>query len=145
VLEKNHALTHYHCMPNRTHAAFLLLLAFAFLGPTRLPAAPAHEHPYLLPSAEKRRLLERLGSNEAVRRQFETIKTRARQGKFADAALVFALEGNEKSADIVRKHLLNHVRERTRSLDADIAAGGHRENNMELYWDTSDIRACDLV
>src|SRR5262245_31715602 len=144
-LKKSRVPTHYHCMRNRTQAALLLVVIFTLLRPTLLPAAPAHDHPYLMPPAEKQRLLERLRSNEAARRQFDTIKSRANQGKFVDAALVFALEGDQKPADIVRKHLLGHVRERTRSLDADIAAGGHRENNMEFYWDTADIRAYDLV
>jgi heparinase II/III-like protein len=98
-----------------------------------------------MPPAEKQRLLDHLRSNKAAHRQFEAMKTRAEQGKFVDAALEFALEGNQKAADVVRRHLLEHVRSRTASLDADIAAGGHRENNMEFYWDTADIRAYDLV
>jgi hypothetical protein len=132
-------------MRNLTQAALVPLVLFTILCASHSVAVPAHEHPYLMPPAEKQRLLERVRSNEGARGQFDTIKTRANQGRFVDAALVFALEGNQKSADIVRKHLLDHVRERTRSLDEDIAAGGHRENNMEFYWDTADIRAYDLV
>jgi hypothetical protein len=98
-----------------------------------------------MPPAEKERLLERLRSSPTSRNQFEPIKARANQGKFADAALVFALEGEQKFAATVRRHLLEHVRSRSRSLDEDIAAGGHREGNMEFYWDTADIRAYDLV
>src|SRR5215831_14428357 len=132
-------------MRNLLQAALVLPVLFTILFTTPLIAAPAHDHPYLMPPGEKQRLLERLRSNEAARRQFETFKTRSNEGKFVDAAVVFAVEGNQKSADIVRKHLLEYVRSRTRSLDADIAAGGHRENNMEFYWDTSEIRAYDLV
>ena len=119
----------------------VLLVLFTILYATPLAAAPAHAHPYLMPPAEKQRLLERLRSNESARRQFEAMKEAANKGNFADAALVFALEADQKSADVVRRHLLEHVRYRTPSVDADIAAGGHRENNMEFYWDTADIRA----
>ncbi len=99
----------------------------------------------LMQPAEKQRLLERLRSNESARRQSEAMKEAANKGKFADAALVFALEADQKPADVVRRHLLAHVRSRTPSLDAGIAAGGHRENNLEFYWDTAGIRAYDLV
>src|SRR5215216_6100764 len=81
-------------MRNLTQAAFVLLVLFTILCASPSVAAPAPDHPYLIPPAEKQRLLERLRSNEAARRQFETIKTRANQGKFVDAALLFALEGN---------------------------------------------------
>src|SRR5437879_12366327 len=114
----------------------VLLILFIVLYATPLAAAPAHAHPYLMPPAEKQRLLERLRSNESARRQFEAMKEASNQGKFVDAALVFALEADEKSAEVVRRHLLEQVRSRTPSLDADIATGGHRENNMEFYWDT---------
>ena len=132
-------------MRNLTQAAFVLLVLFAILSPTSLAVAPARAHPHVMPPAEKQRLLERLRSNESARKQFEAMKAAANQGKSVEAALVFALEGNHKFADLVRRHLLDHVRDRTPSLDADIAAGGHRENNMEFYWDTADIRAYDLV
>src|SRR6266498_3328787 len=99
----------------------------------------------LMQPAEKQRLLERLRSNESARRQSEAMKEAANKGKCADAALVFALEADQKPADVVRRHLLAHVRSRTPSLDAGIAAGGHRENNLEFYWDTAGIRAYDLV
>ena len=128
-------------MRNLPHAAFVLLALFAISRAMPVVAAPAHGHPYLMPPAEKQRLLDHLRSNKAARKQFEAMKTRAEQGKFVDAALVFALEGNQKTAGVVRRHLLEHVRYRTPSVDADIAAGGHRENNMEFYWDTADIRA----
>ncbi len=132
-------------MRNLLQATFVLPVIFTILCPTPLIPAPARVHPYLMPPAEKQRLLERLRSSESAREQFEAIKTRANQGNFVDAALVFALEGNQKSADIVRGHLLDQVRSRTASLDADISAGGHRENNMEFYWDTAEVRAYDLV
>jgi hypothetical protein len=132
---------------NFARRVFNLLIAVLLGNLWALPltAAPAHPHPYLMPPAEKQRLLERLRSSEDARRQFEGIKARANQGKFADAALVFALEGGQKFSDIVRRHLLEHVRSRSPKLDEDIAAGGHREGNMEFYWDTADIRAYDLV
>lgn len=145
ALQKHRARTHYEHMRNLTQVAFVLRVLLIILCAASSGAAPAHDHPYLMPPAEKQRLLERLRTNETARRQFEIIKARANQGGFVDAALVFALEGDHKLAETVRKHLLQHVRERTRSLDEDIAAGGHRENNMEFYWDTSDIRAYDLI
>src|SRR5262245_5391869 len=121
-----------------------LVVILAGLQGGRLAAAPAHPHPYLMPPAEKQRLLERLRSNESVRKQFEAMKARASEGKFADAAIVFALEGDRKFAEIVRRHLLQVLRERSARLDEDIAAGGHREGNMDFYWDTAEIRAYDL-
>src|SRR5262245_24620445 len=124
-------------------SVFSLLVLLAELWGGHLAAAPAH--PHLVPSAEKDRLLERLRTSAAARKQYESIKARANQGKFAEAALVFGLEGEQKFADIVRHQLLGHVRSRSRSLDEDIAAGGHREGNMEFYWDTAEIRAYDLV
>jgi hypothetical protein len=130
-------------MRKATQAVFVLLGALANV--LSLMGAPAHPHPYLMPPAEKQRLVERIRSNESARQQFETIKTRAREGKFADAALVFALDGDPKFSGVVRKHLLQVIRERSKGLDEDIAAGGHREGNMEFYWDTAEIRAYDLV
>jgi len=124
---------------------FNLLVVLANLWGGHLAAAPAHPHPYLMPPAEKQRLLERLRSSETARKEYEAIKARANQGKFADAALVFALEGGQKSSDTVRGHLLELVRYRSQHLAEDIAAGGHREGNMDFYWDTADIRAYDLV
>jgi hypothetical protein len=128
-----------------TQGVFKVLAVLANVWALHLEAAPAHSHPYLMPPAEKERLLERLRSSETARKQFEAMKVRASQGKFADAALVFALEGNQKSADTVRRHLLGVVRDRGKRLDEDVAAGGHREGNMDFYWDTADIRAYDLV
>jgi len=110
-----------------------------------MEAAPSHPHPYLMPHAEKQRLLERIRTSEIARKQYEEIKARADQGKFDDAALVFALEGGENRVAPVRNHLLQLVRHRNPHLDEDIAAGGHREGNMDFYWDTADIRAYDLV
>ncbi len=98
-----------------------------------------------MPPAEKERLLERVRSTETVRKQYEAIKARAHDGKFAEAALVFALDGDQKSFETARRHLLELVRYRGPRLDEDIAAGGHREGNMEFYWDTADIRAYDLI
>lgn len=120
-----------------------VVAACASLG--ELAAAPAHPHPYLMPPAEKHRLLERVRTNDVARQQFEAMKARAEEGKFADAALVFALEGGERTAATVRSHLLQMVRYRAPRLEEDIAAGGHRENNMDFYWDTADVRAYDLV
>ena len=122
-----------------------LLGLLAGLWGGHLVAAPAHPHPYLMPPAEKQRLLERLRSSEAARTQYEAIKARADQGQFTDAALVFALEGGQKPADAVRRHLMETVQYRHPRLDEDVAAGGHREGNMDFYWDTADIRAYDLV
>jgi len=130
---------------NLAGRVFNLLVVIANFWALHLAAAPAHPHPYLIPPAEKQRLLERLRSSEAVREQYEAIKARANQGKFTDAALVFALEGRQVSSDTVRRHLLELVRYRGPRLDEDIAAGGHREGNMDFYWDTADIRAYDLV
>src|SRR5438094_741834 len=56
----------------------------ANLWSLHLAAAPAHPQPYLMPPVEKQRLLERLRSSESARKQFEAIKARANQGKFAD-------------------------------------------------------------
>ena len=126
-----------------TRAVFALVVVLANLFP--LVGAPAHPHPYLMPPVEKERLLERLRSSETVRKQFEMIKGRAKEGKLTDAALVFALEGDRRSAETVRRRLLEVVRSRSKGLDEDIAAGGHREGNMEFYWDTAEIRAYDLV
>src|SRR5262245_34019469 len=109
---------------NLTVGVFSLLVVFANLWGVNLAAAPAHPHPYLMPPAEKQRLLERLRSSAPARQQYESIKARAREGKFADAALVYALEEDENSAKTVRRHLLEQVRSRSRSLDEDIAAGG---------------------
>jgi len=122
-----------------------LVLVLALLRAGHLAAAPAHPHPYLMPPAEKERLLERVRSSDPARKQFEAIKARAKEGTFGDAALVFALEGDQKAAATVRRHLLDLVRYRGPRLDEDIAAGGHREGNMDFYWDTADIRAYDLV
>ena len=130
-------------MRKATQVVFVLFGALANLLP--LMGAPVHPHPYLLPPAEKQRLTERLRTNDSARQQFEAIKTRAKEGKFADAALAFALEGGPKFSEVVRRHLLQVLRERTKGLDEDIAAGGHRERNMEFYWDTAEIRAYDLV
>ena len=132
---------------NLAGRAFNLLIAVLAVNwwAPHLAAAPAHPHPYLMPPAEKQRLLERLRSSETARQQIEAIKARANQGKFADAALVFALEGGQESADTVRRHLLELVHYRSPRLDEDIAAGGHREGNMDFYWDTADVRAYDLV
>jgi hypothetical protein len=143
-LQKNHALTKYYYMRKVIQAASVLLVLFTILR-TPLAAAPAHPHPYLMPPAEKQRLLERLRSNESARKQFEAMKAKASQEKFADAAVVFALEGDPKFSEMVRRHLLQVLRERSARLDEDIAAGGHREGNMEFYWDTAEIRAFDLV
>ena len=57
-------------------------------------------HPYLRPPSEKERLLERLHSSETVRKQFDSMKVQAAQGKFVEAALVFALEGDRKSFEV---------------------------------------------
>ena len=100
-----------------------LAVVLAGLCHTQLNAAPGHPHPYLMPPAEKQRLLQRIKTNEIAREQYEQIKARANQGKFGDAALVFALEGGEKHAATVRSHLLQLVRYRTPRLDDDIAAG----------------------
>ncbi len=108
-------------------------------------AEPSHPHPYLMPPFEKQRLLERIQKNDTFRKQFEKIKERADQGKFADSALVFALESGTKYAEIVCQHLLQLVRYREPRLDEDILAGGHREGNMDFYWDTAEIRAYDLI
>jgi hypothetical protein len=133
----------WHSQATRTA---LLVLFGALANVLPLTGAPAHPHPYLMPPAEKQRLVDRLRSNESARRQFETIKAQAREGKFADdAALAFALEGDAKFSEVVRRHLLKVIRERSKDLDEDIAAGGHRERNMEFYWDTAEIRAYDLV
>jgi len=108
-------------------------------------AAPAHPRPFLMPPAEKARLLERIRSNEAARKQYEAIKARADHGSPGDAALVYALEGGQRYADAVRKSLLEKVRYRAPRLEEDIVAGGHREGNMDFYWDTAEVRWFDLV
>ncbi|HGE70833.1 TPA: hypothetical protein ENX78_08370 [Candidatus Poribacteria bacterium] len=110
-----------------------------------LSAKPSHPHPYLMPPAEKQRLLKSINENEMVRKQFDKIKERADQGNFYDSALVFAIEGGEKYANITKNHLLRLVEYRSPRLDEDILAGGHREGNMDFYWDTLDIRAYDLI
>src|SRR4030095_9641831 len=46
------------------HAAFVLLAVFANWWGVHLAADPAHSHPYLMPSGEKQRLLQRLRSSE---------------------------------------------------------------------------------
>lgn len=106
---------------------------------------PSHSHPYLLPPSEKQRLLERISTNPIFHNQYERIKERAEVGNFSDSALVFALEGEGKYAKNVRNHLIQLVEYRGPRLDEDILAGGHREGNMDFYWDTSEIRAYDLV
>src|SRR5436190_17217128 len=96
----------YHGMRNLPQAAFVLLVLFTILRATPVVAAPAHGHPYLMPPAAKQRLVDHLRSNEAARKQFEAMKTRAEQGKVVEAALVFGLEGKQKAAEVVRRHLL---------------------------------------
>ena len=118
---------------------FNLLVVLANLWGGHLAAAPAHPHPYLMPPAEKQRLLERLRSSETARKEYEAIKARANQGKFADAALVFALEGGQKSSDTVRGHLLELVRYRSQHLDAAIARAtwifiGTRPTSAPTTW-----------
>src|SRR5687767_7159915 len=130
-------------MGKATPLLFLLFGGLAHWLP--LIGAPAHPHPYLMPPEERQRVVDRLRTNQNARAHFETIKTRAKEGKFADAALAFALEGDPQFSERVRRHLLQVLRERSKGLDEDIAAGGHRERNMEFYWDTADIRAYDLV
>ncbi|MDQ1317018.1 MAG: hypothetical protein QG588_667, partial [Candidatus Poribacteria bacterium] len=136
-------------MPNMFIASLILT---AFIGATEKEAStpnfdvsPSHPHPYLMPPDEKQRLLDRINISEAFSNQYSKIKECADQGKFSDAALVFALEGGEKYVAIVRNHLLQLVEYRSPRLDEDISAGGHREGNMDFYWDTADIRAYDLV
>ena len=57
-----------------------LLAAFTVMSGGSLAAAPAHPHPYLMPPAEKQRLLERLRS-KAGATQYEALKARADQGQ----------------------------------------------------------------
>ncbi len=89
--------------------------------------------------------MKRISTNTVFRDQYEKIKERAEKGNFSDSALVFVLEGGEKYANIVRNYLIQLVEYRSPSLDEDISAGGHREGNMDFYWDTAEIRAYDLV
>src|SRR6185503_8756462 len=88
-------------MRNLAQFAFVLLVLFTILRASGAVVAPAHGHPYLMPPAEKQRLLEQIRSNKEARKQFEAMQSRAEQGKFVDAALVFALEGNQKAVDVV--------------------------------------------
>lgn len=132
-------------MKAQFHGCCVVGAVVASVWTASLHAAPGHPHPYLMPPAEKRRLLERIRTSETACRQYEEIKVRAGQGKPGDAALVFALEGDDTYVVPVRNHLLQVVEYRGPRLDEDIAAGGHREGNMEFYWDTSDVRWYDLV
>ena len=108
-------------------------------------AAPAHSRPFLMPKAAKERILERIRSNAEAQHQYQEIKMRADSGKPGDAAIVYSLEGGDRYAQAVCKNLLEIVRYRTPRLDDDISAGGHREGNMDFYWDTAEVRWYDLV
>ena len=132
-------------MRRYTWRRFVIGVFLACLWSVSLKAAPAHSHPYLMPPAEKQRLLQRIRTSEIAGRQYQEIKARADQGQPGDAALVFALEGDPKYVAAVRNHLLQLVRYRGPRLDEDIAAGGHREGNMGFYWDTSEVRWYDLI
>jgi len=128
-------------------ASWCLAAGLVLAGPrlAAVHAAPAHPRPFLMPPAEKRRLLERTRSNESARKQYEEIKARADGGSPGDTALVYALEGGRRYADTVRRSLLEKVRYRGPRLEEDVAAGGHREGNMDFYWDTAEVRWYDLV
>jgi hypothetical protein len=132
-------------MKTRICPCSVIGVVLAGLWAGHLAAAPPHPHPYLLPPAEKQRLLERIGKHEIARKQYQEIKVRADRGQPGDAALVFALEGDRKYVASVRNHLLQLVKYRNPRLDEDIAAGGHREGNMDFYWDTAEVRWYDLV
>ena len=122
-----------------TLASFLLLCAAA-----AAETAP-RSRPYLFPDSEKQRVLDRIARFDWARQQYGEIKARADQGNPGDAALVYALEGGDRYAARVGQHLLAWVRGGTPGLDADIAAGGHREGNIFFYWNTDEARWFDLV
>jgi len=103
-------------------ALWCLAIGLVLAGPqmAAVHAAPAHPRPFLMPPAEKAPLLERAGSKELARKQYETIKARADQGSPGDAALMYALEGGQRYADTVRRNLLEKVRYRAPRLDEDV-------------------------
>ena len=128
------------------NALVLLTLASFFLVCATAAAETApRRRPYLFPDSERQRVLDRIARFDWASRQYEAIKAGADRGDPGDAALVHALEGGDHYAARVREHLLAWVRRSTPSLDADIAAGGHRENNMYWYWNTDEARWYDLV
>ena len=125
--------------------ALLTLASFILVCATAAAETAPRRRPYLFPDSEKQRVQDRIARFDWARRQYGEMKTRADQGSPGDAALVYAIDGGDRYVARVREHLLAWVRGTTPGLDADIAAGGHREGNIFFYWNTDEARWYDLV
>lgn len=117
----------------------------AVLAAAAAQARTPRPRPFVFPASEKQRVLQRVAGHDWARTQFAELKTRAEQGDADAAALLFAVHGEPRYADVVRRALLHMVSYHGPRLDQDIAAGGHREGYIWFYWDTREARWYDLV
>ncbi|HUW32308.1 MAG TPA: hypothetical protein VM223_11915 [Planctomycetota bacterium] len=137
-------VTRHSCIVQSALPMLTLASVFLMCAAAAAETVP-HRRPCLFPDSEKQRVLDRIARFAWARQQYDGIKASADRGNPGDAALVYALEGGDRYAARVREQLLQWVRYHTPGLDADIAAGGHREGNIFFYWNTDEARWYDLV
>jgi hypothetical protein len=125
-------------------AGVLFVCVAALLAPSLQSGdVPAHERPFLMPAAERERILATIRSEEWAKAEHVRVKAAAEKGDGYQSAFLYALEGDAKYLPAARKWLMGRFganawgvkRATERLADAEFFKGG-QVGIPEVYYDT---------